>query len=176
MIFGVGQIGSFCAQVAKVSGARVIVVDDRELARRSAQDLGFDVVIDPSRQDMAEIVRAETGGIGPDVIVEVAGLAEYYPQFIDLLAPCGRILMVGNSFNEPVALDLRKLQAKEASLITCVACIGADYVRALDLVRWGRLSLNWMGGTAISTYPMEEFPRAREEWMNREHTLYVITP
>ena len=176
LVFGVGQIGSFCAQVAQACGARVIAVDDRELARRSARDLGMDVIIDPSRENMAEIVRAETGGIGADVIVEVAGLAEYYPQFVDLLAPCGRIVMVGNSFTVPVTLDLRKMQAKEASLVTSQACVGADYARALNLIRWGNLKLNWMDGTAITTYRMDDFPRARQEWMDLRNTLYVITP
>ena len=176
LVFGVGQIGSFCAQAAKVSGARVIAVDDRELARRSALDLGFDVVIDPSRQDMTEIVKSETGGTGPDAIVEVAGRPEYYSQFVDMLGRSGRIVMVGNTFTEQVTLDLRKLQSKEASLVTSKACVGADYVRALDLVRWGKLRLNWMDGTAIATYRMEDFPRARQEWMDLENTLYVIMP
>ena len=63
LLFGVGQIGSFCAQVAKISGARVLAVDNRELALKSASDLGFDVVIDSSRQNVAEIVMEETDGI-----------------------------------------------------------------------------------------------------------------
>ena len=176
VVFGVGQIGSFCAQVAKVSGARVIAVDDRELARRSAEDLGVDVVVDPSRHDVAEIVKKETLGTGADAVLECAGVPDNYGHLIDLLAPGGRIVMVGNWHSGAVALDLTRLQSKEASLITSRACVGTDYFRTLDLVRWGRLRLNWLGGEAITRYRMEEFPKAREEWMDLRNTLYVITP
>ena len=64
VVFGVGQIGSFAAQMAKISGGRVIAVDPRELARQSANDLGLDVLVDPSRQNVAEVVMDETGGLG----------------------------------------------------------------------------------------------------------------
>ena len=176
VIFGVGQIGSFCAQVAKLSGARVIAVDHRELARRSALDLGVDVVCDPSVQNVAEIVAEETDGIGADAILEAAGVAENYRQFVDLLAPCGRIVMVGTLHNGGVTLDLPRMFSKEASLITSKACVGTDYIRTLNLVRWGKLRLNWMDSGAIQTYAMEDFQVARQDWMDLKNMLYVITP
>ncbi len=151
-------------------------MDDRQLAQRSARDLGFDVVIDPSRENLADAVKKATGGRGPEVIAECSGHSDRYPQFVDMLASCGRIVMVGNPFTGQVTLDLLTLQRKEASLITSKACIGADYDRVLDMVRWGKVKLNWMDGTAITTYSMDEFPKARQEWMDLERALYVVKP
>lgn len=176
LIFGVGQIGSFCAQVAKISGARVIVVDPQPLARHSANDLSFDVVIDPGRQDVAAIVGKETNGLGADVIMECSGDLSNYQQCLSLLAPGARAVVVGTSDQMVVTINLRMLTSKEASLITSSACVGEDYARTLDLVRWGKLKLNWLGGKAITKYRMEEFPEARTEWMDLKNMLYVIMP
>ena len=177
VIFGVGQIGTFCAQAAKVCGARVIAVDSRELARRSAQDLGIDVVVDPARENVNEVVMEETGGIGADAILEAAGDADNYSLFVDMLAPCGRIVKVGTLHDRGVVpLDLSKMFSKEASLITSKACVGMDYDRTLNLVRWGKIKLNWLGGQAIKSYPTEDFLKAREEWMDLQNMLYVIMP
>ena len=48
-----------------------------------------------------------------------------------------------------MTLDLPRMFSKEASLITSKACVGMDYVRTLNLVRWGKLRLNWMESGAI---------------------------
>ena len=39
----------------------------------------------------------------------------------------------------------------------------------------GRLKLNWLGGEAIATYTMDQFPGARQEWLDGKHMLYVLT-
>ena len=57
--------------------------------------------------------------------------------------------MVGTLHKGGVTLDLPRVFSKEASLITSKACVGMDYVRTLNLVRWGKLRLNWMESGAI---------------------------
>ena len=177
VILGVGQIGSFCGQVAQMCGARVIAVGRSDMALESARDLGFDVIVDIRKQKIAEVIMEETDGIGADDIFECAGDPENYKGIEDLVAPCGRIWMNGTLFGAPeVSLNMMKLFGKEASFRTTKACIGADYERTLQLVEWGKLKMNWLGGKAISTYSMEDFPQGRQDWHDRKHMLCVVTP
>ena len=55
-------------------------MDTRELALESARDLGVDMAVNPSSQSVADIVLSETWGVGADVVLEVAGVPEYYQQ------------------------------------------------------------------------------------------------
>jgi threonine dehydrogenase-like Zn-dependent dehydrogenase len=73
-ILGQGSMGLECMQIARVSGAgRVIAVDVREEACRTARELGADHVINAASQDPVEAIRDLTGGNGADVIFECAG-------------------------------------------------------------------------------------------------------
>ena len=178
VVLGVGQIGAFASQMARISGGRIIAVDPRGLARRSAADLGFDVIVDSSTENVVEAVMDETGGRGADVVMECAGIpGNYNNQMLEMLAPASRIVQVGHwGTGSPITLDLLKLFNTESSLITSRTCLGADYDRTLDLVQMGRMKLNWMGGTAIRSYPMEDFIDGRKEWLDEQHMLYVMTP
>ena len=74
VVFGAGFAGQTIAQVMKGKGARqLIVVDivDEKLA--IAEQLGADVTINATCQDPVEAILDLTGGVGADVVAEVAG-------------------------------------------------------------------------------------------------------
>jgi len=66
-IFGAGVPGLLAAQFARLSGARVIVVDRVPRRLALAADLGADHCIDVNDGDAATSVRRLTGGHGADV-------------------------------------------------------------------------------------------------------------
>ncbi len=101
VIQGAGGLGLYAVAVAKDLGASPIIVIDASLHRlRFAQLLGADAAIslqeqpDP-RSRTAEVHRL-TGGWGADVVVEVAGLPDPYPEGIRMLARGGRYLALGS--------------------------------------------------------------------------------
>ena len=89
-----GGVGSAAIQLGKAAGAKVIGVvggaDKAEVARA----LGADVVVDRHTQDFVEVVKAETGGRGADVIYDPVG-GENYKRSTKCIAFEGRILIVG---------------------------------------------------------------------------------
>ncbi|NMD56094.1 MULTISPECIES: NADPH:quinone oxidoreductase family protein [Tsukamurella] len=89
-----GGVGSAAIQLGKAAGAKVIGVvggaDKAEVARA----LGADVVVDRHTQDFVEVVKAETGGRGADVIYDPVG-GETYKRSTKCIAFEGRILIVG---------------------------------------------------------------------------------
>lgn len=89
-----GGVGSAAIELGKAAGARVIGVvggpDKAEVAKR----LGADVVIDRHTEDFVDIVKAETGGRGADVIYDPVG-GETYQRSTKCIAFEGRIVVVG---------------------------------------------------------------------------------
>ncbi len=73
-IFGQGSMGLECLQIARISGAGlVITVDIREESRLMSKQLGADHALDPKAGDVAGAIRELTGGNGADIAFECAG-------------------------------------------------------------------------------------------------------
>jgi NADPH2:quinone reductase len=89
-----GGVGSAAVQLGKAAGARVIGVVGGPEKARIAQELGADVVIDRHTDDFVEIVKAETGGRGADVIYDPVG-GDTYKRSTKCIAFEGRILVIG---------------------------------------------------------------------------------
>lgn len=69
---GAGGVGSFAIQIARAAGARVLASagpDNQE----TLKDLGVDVTIDYTRQDVAEVALEDTGGYGVDAVFDTVG-------------------------------------------------------------------------------------------------------
>jgi threonine dehydrogenase-like Zn-dependent dehydrogenase len=73
-IYGQGSMGLECLQIARSSGAGLIVtVDVRDEACQVSRELGADVAIDARGLDPVAAIKELTGGSGADVVFECAG-------------------------------------------------------------------------------------------------------
>ena len=96
MIAGLGILGLFSLQFAKLSGAAPVLACDMSPERRElALKLGADAVFDPSEPDFVQKVLAATDGKGPDAVVEVTGRIEALQQALEYVAWQGRISLLG---------------------------------------------------------------------------------
>jgi len=74
LVQGTGGVSIFGLQLAKASGARVIVTSSSAAKRERALALGADHVIDyKANPAWGEAARAWTGGRGADIVIEVGG-------------------------------------------------------------------------------------------------------
>src|SRR6516164_3777007 len=74
VIFGQGSMGLECLQIARLSGAGlVITVDVRDEACAVSRELGADHALNARTCDVLTTIRDLTGGIGADVVFECAG-------------------------------------------------------------------------------------------------------
>jgi NADPH2:quinone reductase len=90
-----GGVGTYLVQLAKIIGVqKVIAVVGSQDKVRFVESLGADVVIDTSRGDWADRVRAATDGRGVDVVLEAAA-GEFGKHSFRLLAPFGRMVVFG---------------------------------------------------------------------------------
>jgi NADPH2:quinone reductase len=89
-----GGSGSAAIQLAVNAGARVFATAGGEEKLKLCRELGAHVAIDYTRQDFAEIVLAETGNRGVDVVFDNVG-ESVVDQSMKCIAYNGRYLMMG---------------------------------------------------------------------------------
>ncbi len=77
VVFGAGPIGLIFLMLYKAAGAQVIVVDLSPSRLDLAKSLGADLVIDPARENLEEIVFSQTE-IGADIVADAVGVL--YPM------------------------------------------------------------------------------------------------
>jgi threonine 3-dehydrogenase len=104
-ITGCGPIGLFSIAVARAVGAaQVFAIEVNEHRRQIAKAMKADVVIDPSKEAVREIVAQRTSGLGADVVLEMAGHPDAIRIALDIVRRGGRISLLGLT-NKPVSLN-----------------------------------------------------------------------
>ncbi|MCX8162713.1 MAG: zinc-dependent alcohol dehydrogenase family protein [Candidatus Bathyarchaeota archaeon] len=95
-VIGAGPIGLMHIQLARLSGASLIIASEPIRSRRIlAEKLGADIVLDPFEEDLCEIVYRETSGVGVDIVVEAVGGARYLEESLKIASRGGKILVFG---------------------------------------------------------------------------------
>lgn len=159
-VFGAGGVGMAAVVGAIVAGAaEVVAVDVRDERLAQARELGATAIVNASRQDAAEAVRAATGG-GADVAVLCIDHVrpEHIATAVRASGPGGRIVLVGlpgaGDRDIPVApMDL--IRQQKSILGTYLGGMNPprDVLKYLGLWRAGRLPLERM---VTGRYRLEE--------------------
>ena len=96
LVTGAGPIGIMGALVARRAGARKVVITDINPARLAlARRMGVDHVVDASREDLAEVMRATGMREGFDIGLEMSGAAPAFRDMIDKMNNGGKIAILG---------------------------------------------------------------------------------
>src|SRR2546421_12280495 len=94
-ITGCGPIGLFSIAVAHAVGATtVFAIEVNEHRRKIAKEMKADFVIDPSKEDARGMVMEQTGGLGVDVVLEMAGHPTAIRTAFDIVRRGGRISLL----------------------------------------------------------------------------------
>lgn len=94
LVIGLGVMGMLHAMLARRLGAELIIGADRVPTRLArAREFGADVVIDVTREDLPEAVRAHADGTGADVVVVGPGTVEAIALGFQSVAPGGTLVL-----------------------------------------------------------------------------------
>ncbi len=99
---GAGGSGSAAVQLAADAGARVLATAGSADKVARCRELGADVAIDYTTEDVADVVLRETGGAGVDVVFDNVGEAVLEAS-LKSTAYNGRYVMMGFASNKDVA-------------------------------------------------------------------------
>jgi threonine 3-dehydrogenase len=104
-ITGCGPIGLFAIAVARAVGATtVFAIEVNEYRRKIATQMKADYVLDPTRDDVKQFAFDHTGGLGVDVVLEMAGHPDAIRTAFDIVRRGGRISLLGLT-SKPVSLN-----------------------------------------------------------------------
>lgn len=111
---GASGIGTMAIQVARAVGAKHVAVTVGSDAKADrCRDLGADVVINYREQDFVAVVADSIGAV--DVVLDIMGAA-YLARNVEVLAPDGRLVIIGLQGGARAELDLGTLLSKRASV------------------------------------------------------------
>jgi alcohol dehydrogenase len=117
VIVGAGPIGLAAIITARLySPAHVVAVDRAQSRLQAAKQAGADTTATPD-DDLEELVRAMTGGLGADVVIEAVGVPETFELCTRLVRPGGRVANIG-VHGRPATLHLEDLWIRNVTITT----------------------------------------------------------
>ena len=117
LVHGGGSgIGTMAVQLGRAVGARVAVTAGSAEKLARCRELGAEILVDYHRQDFVAAVRAATGDHGADVVLDIIG-AKYLARNVEVLAPNGRLVVVGLQGGTKAELDLAALMTRRAAIL-----------------------------------------------------------
>lgn len=106
VVFGAGVPGQITAQLARLNGGRVTVVDLVPSRCALAEQLGAARTLDPRHDDVASVVREATGNRGADVVIELSGSYDALHEAVRVAAYSSRVVAAGFFQGAGTALQL----------------------------------------------------------------------
>jgi len=105
-ILGAGPIGHYMVQWAKMLGASVIfAVDIVKEKLDIANEVGADVCINATEEDVTKKILALTGGEGVDLAIESAGAVATVQQAIQVTRKQGNVVLLGTPHQDVILPD-----------------------------------------------------------------------
>jgi threonine dehydrogenase-like Zn-dependent dehydrogenase len=173
VIIGAGPIGVLHTLLARLAGARRIIVADVLASRlATAHESGADVVVDGMSEDLRGAVLQETYGRGADVVITTVSSAAVQSQAVELLAPRGRLcLFAGLSASEHVEVDTNRVHYRSLTLTGTTGASIADYAACLRLVAERRIDL---APVITGRFPLDRIGEAIEHSASRKSLKAVV--
>jgi NADPH:quinone reductase-like Zn-dependent oxidoreductase len=151
-----GGVNTASIDIAKFSGAQIVVVGSDAKKLEMAEALGADILIDRSKEEnWSKAVFLATKKQGVDVVVDNVGTT--FMHSLRTLKKGGRLLTVGNSGGPKFEIDNRYIFAKHLSIIGSTMSTLADFSTVMDLVVAGKLK-----PTLDKSFPLSEAAGAQE--------------
>ncbi|MGI4894994.1 MAG: alcohol dehydrogenase catalytic domain-containing protein, partial [Janthinobacterium lividum] len=175
LVIGGGAIGLMHAQLARVAGARTVIVSEPVASRRAlATRLGVDVVIDPTVQDLPGVVAELSGGAGADAVVVCIGVPALVDQALSLARFRGRVnLFAGFPKDRFSEVDPNRIHYGELTVTGSSNSTIDDYHAAMRLIQDGKVDV---GALVTHTYPLADIAAALQMAGSAEAVKVAVLP
>ncbi|HEX2729713.1 MAG TPA: alcohol dehydrogenase catalytic domain-containing protein [Rubrobacteraceae bacterium] len=175
LIMGAGPIGLFHVQLARLAGARTIIVSEHSEGRRSmARDFGADLTVDPRSDDLSEAIREEAGGMGVDVAVICIGVPALVNEALQLTRPGGRVnVFAGLAGKGWAEVEANLIHYKELEVTGTSNSRRREFATALRLIERGDVNVEPM---VTHRYPLSETVQAIEMSAGGEGIKVAVMP
>jgi len=172
-----GGVGLAAIEIGKALGARVIAAASSPEKLEVCRAHGADVLIDYSKEDLREALKAATAGRGPDVIYDPVG-GPYTEPALRSIAWRGRHLVIGFAAGEIPKLPWNLMLLKGASV---VGVFWGEFARREPKANVAamREMLGWMAEGKLKPlvsqrYALAETAKALNDMADRKVTGKVV--
>jgi NADPH:quinone reductase-like Zn-dependent oxidoreductase len=139
LIHSVGSgIGTACLAIAKLYGARVIATASTDEKCAKAAELGAEVTLNSTRDDVVKRVREATARRGADIVVDYVGKATWGLSLL-CAKRGGRIVTCGATSGYDPAEDLRHIFFRQLQVLGCTMGNNAEFAAAMRCLFQGKL-------------------------------------
>ncbi len=164
-VLGPGPIGLMGVQLVKALGAtKVILTGTRPERLAAGKALGANVVVNVHEQDPVAVVKAETGGLGAELILECSGSSEAAAQAVEMGRRGARISFIGDP-HTPATINLRRFVLEDMRAAGVRGEGMADCQRSLALLAAGRIAAKPM---ITHHFPLEQINEALQTFIQRK--------
>jgi len=143
VVIGPGPIGLLAGLTARAAGARHVVMagaaPDEGLRLGKARELGFETVINVSKEDLTKCVLDLTNGIGADMVVDCSGAPRAIAGTVELARKKGKICAIGLTGGRNVDFPWEKASFKALDIHFCMSTSYTSWERTINLMAAGKL-------------------------------------
>ena len=175
---GTSGIGVTAIQLAKAFGARVFTTVGSAEKCAACVSLGADRAIDYKQEDFADVIKAETGGKGVDVILDMVG-GDYIDKNIRSLADDGRLVNIAYLNGSTATIDFMRVMLKRLTITGSTLRVRTEAVKAgiakavedrvLPLIASGKIKV-----LIDSTFPLERAADAHARMESSQHIGKIV--
>lgn len=142
VVIGGGPIGLMHVQLAKLAGASKVIVSELiEHRGERARVAGADILVNPQKESLHEIVMRETHNLGADAVIMAIGIPSIVNESIQLLRKGGTINLFAGFTNGAVSeIDPNFIHYHEVQVNGTTALTRSDYMKAMSLIATGRIN------------------------------------
>lgn len=171
-VLGAGPIGLLFVALLKMNGATKIIVSEPSAYRREkALKVGADIVVDPTKESIEEVVARETNNDGVDIAVECVGWM--FETACAVARNLGKVMQFGHDEIHVEKLIVGKLIVRK-DLTIMGAFIGKyKFQRTAELIESGALPLKEI---VTHVFPLSKFQEALDLLRAGQALKVVMVP
>lgn len=172
-IIGAGTTGIIHTALSKIFGAEKVIVSDMvEHRLEYAEKFGADMVVNPQKTSLADVVMAETSGRGVDLAVVTAPNVEAYKAGISILRKGGKLCVFAPTIpGEFLELSPKQLFFNEIQIIPSYSTSHIETREALQLIKTGKLRA---GDLITHRFALKEAAKAFKTALEDKRSLKVV--
>src|SRR6478609_7449881 len=174
-VIGCGPIGLFSIAVARAVGAaQVFAIEVNEHRRKIAAQMKADMVLHPASQNVENEILERTGGLGVDVVLEMAGHPQSIRTAFDIVRRGGRISLLGLT-SKPISLNFSEDIIFKGITVQGISGrrMYQTWYQMAALLKAGKLDLHPVITDRIA---MKDFSKAMERLKTGEASKILVYP
>lgn len=139
-IIGIGGLGQFGVQFAKLRGYKVVAIDISSKKLEIAEELGADLTLNPRESEIFPVFEEFTNGRNAGAVIDFVGTDETLKNAVSLLGKCGKLVIVGIGGGQ-VSLMWNPVFPSEVSYATVYWGSIAELREVVELAERGKIDI-----------------------------------